>query len=71
MTNEVAIREDMKMVERWENEGGRVSPTNSVWATLKRFRADDNSRETQVIGTQKNLGQQPGVFSGFYLRRAV
>jgi len=64
MTNDIAIRDDMKSIERWENEGGRVSPLNNVWATLKRFRAGDDSRETQVTGTQKNLGQQPGVFRG-------
>ena len=71
MTNDIAIRDDMKSIERWENEGGRVSPLNNVWATLKRFRAADDSRETQVIGTQKNLGQQPGGFSRLNLRRAV
>ena len=51
MTNDIAIRDDMKSVERWENEGGRVSPFNHVWATLKKFRANDNSPETQVTGT--------------------
>jgi len=30
MTNDIAIRDDMKQVERWENEGGRVSPLNNV-----------------------------------------
>ena len=25
MTNDIAIRDDMKSVERWENEGGKVS----------------------------------------------
>ena len=27
MTNDIAIRDDLKSVERWENEGGRVSPS--------------------------------------------
>ena len=29
MTNDIAITDDMKSLERWENEGGRVSPLNS------------------------------------------
>jgi len=30
MTNDIAIRDDMKQVERWENEGGRVTTQQSV-----------------------------------------
>ena len=71
MTNDIAIRDDMKSLERWENEGGRVSPLNNVWATLKRFRMEDNSRETQVIRMQKNLEQRLGVFSRCNLRRTA
>ena len=33
MTNDIAIRDDLKSVERWENEGGRVSPLNNLWAS--------------------------------------
>ncbi len=29
MTNDIATRDDRKQVERWENEGGRVSPLNN------------------------------------------
>ena len=29
MTNNIATRDEMKAVDRWENEGGRVSPLNS------------------------------------------
>ena len=71
MTNDIAIRDDMKSLERWENEGGRVSPLNNVWATLKRFRMEDNSRETQVIRMQKNLEQRLGVFARCNLRRTA
>jgi len=71
MTNDIAIRDDMKQVERWENEGGRVSPLNNLWASLKRFRREDNSREGQMIEARKNRQHQPGVFSGFNVRRAV
>ena len=71
MTKEIAIREDMKSVERWENEGGRVSPLNHLWASLKRFKTEDNSREGQLIDAQKSSRHQPGAFSGFNVRRAV
>ena len=70
MTSDVGITDDMKAVERWENEGGKVS-LNNLWASLKSFRAERNSRERQVIDPQKDIGQQPGVFSRFDLRRAV
>ena len=47
MTNDIAIRDDMKSVDRWENEGGRIS-------LLKRFTTDDNSREGQMIDAQES-----------------
>lgn len=47
MTNDIAIRDDMKSVDRWENEGGRIS-------SLKRFTTDDNSREGQMIDAQES-----------------
>ena len=71
MTNDIAITDDMKAFERWENEGGKVSPFNNVWASLKRFRTQNNSRERQVMDTRKSVEQQHGVFSGFNLRRVV
>jgi hypothetical protein len=71
MTNDIAIRDDMKSVEMWENEGGRVSPLNNLWASLKRFTPENNSREGQMIDAQKSSQHQPGVFSRFNLRRAV
>ena len=49
MINDITKRDEMKAVERWENEGGRVSPINSLWASLKSFTTKDNSREAQVI----------------------
>ena len=45
MTTEIAKRDEMKAVERWENEGGRVSALNNLWASLKRFTREDTSRE--------------------------
>ena len=45
MTTEIAKRDEMKAVERWENEGGRVSSLNNLWASLKRFTREDTSRE--------------------------
>ena len=45
MTIEIAKRDEMKAVERWENEGGRVSALNNLWASLKRFTREDTSRE--------------------------
>jgi hypothetical protein len=49
MTNDIAIRADMRSVERWENEGGRVSPFNNLWSLT----IEDNSREGQTIDAQK------------------
>jgi len=45
MTTEIAKRDEMKAVERWENEGGRVSALNNLWASLKRFTREDTSPE--------------------------
>ena len=71
MTNDIAIRDDTKSVERWENEGGRVSPLNSLWASLKRFTTEDTSRKGQMIDAQKSPQHQPRVFSRFNVGRAV
>jgi hypothetical protein len=54
MTNNIATRDEMKAVERWENEGGRVSSLNNLWASLKRFTTEDNSREGQLIDAQES-----------------
>jgi hypothetical protein len=67
MTTDIAIRDDMKAVDRWENEGGKVPSFNNVWASLKRFTAEDNSGDKRMIYTQKSLGRQPGLFSRFDL----
>ena len=69
MTNDIAIREDMKSVERWENEGGRVSSLTNLWASLKQFTREDNSRG-RMIGAQKSPQYQREVFSRFNVRRA-
>ena len=71
MTNDIAIRDDLKSVERWENEGGRVSPFRSVWTSLKSFRTRDDSRRGQAIDTKKSPRQEAGVFSKFNAWRAV
>ena len=71
MTSEIAKRDEMKAVERWENEGGRVSPLNSLWASLKSFRTDGSSREGQVIDARKSAQHRPGVFSRFNMGRPV
>jgi hypothetical protein len=70
MTNDIAMRDDMKSVERWENEGGKVLPLNNLWASLKRFTIEDNARERQILDAQKNPQRQPEVFSTFDVRRA-
>jgi hypothetical protein len=71
MTSEIATRDEMKAVERWENEGGRVSPLNNLWASLKSFTREDTFREGQLIPARKSAHQRPGVFSRFNVRRAV
>ena len=55
MTNDIARRDETKAVERWENEGGRVPSFNRAWTWLKSFRTELNSRERQVIDSQKSL----------------
>ena len=64
MTNDIAIRDDMKAVERWENEGGKVPSLNRLWTSLKSFRTEDDSRERQVIDSQKSFGHQTEIFRG-------
>ena len=71
MTSDSAIRDELKAVERWENEGGKVPPLNRVWTALKSFRAELNSRERHVIDRQNDIGQQPGLFSRIDLGRVV
>ena len=61
MTSDIGITDDMKAVERWENEGGKVSLSN-LWESLNSFRTGGNSRERQVIDSQKSFGHQPGIF---------
>ena len=70
MTNDIAIRDEMKSVERWENEGGRVSPLNLL-ASLKRFATKNNSCEGQMLDGEKSRQHQAGVFSTFNVQRAV
>ena len=71
MTSDSPIRDDLKAVERWENEGGKVSSLNRAWTSRKSFRTELNSRERHVIDRQKDIGQQPGLFSRFDLGRVV
>ena len=71
MTNNISMTDDMKAVERWENEGGSVPTPNKLWASLKRFRTKDNSRERQVLHKQEIFGQQPGLFSQFNFQGVV
>ena len=57
MTNDMAKVDEMKAVERWENEGGKVSTLKTLWTSLKSFRTEDDSRPRQVVDTQKiNFG---------------
>lgn len=58
MTNNIAITDDMKAVERWENEGGKVSASTRLWTSLKSFRTERASRERQVIESHKSFGQR-------------
>ena len=71
MTDEIGIANEIKAVERWENEGGKVSPFRSVWTSLKSFRTEDSSREGTAVDTKKSPRQQAGVFSTVDVRRAV
>ena len=71
MTDEIAIANEIKAVERWENEGGKVSPFHGVWTSLQSFRTKDNSREGQATDTKISPRQEAGVFSRFNVQRAV
>jgi hypothetical protein len=71
MANNIAITDDIKAVERWENEGGKVPPSTRLWTSLKSFRTERASHERRVIGSQKSFGLQRGNFSGFNFRRVV
>lgn len=70
MANNSAITDDIKAIERWENEGGKVSPSTGLWASLKNFRTERASRERQVIDARESFGRRPN-FSDFNLRRVV
>ena len=56
MTSDIAIRDDMKAVERWENEGGRVPLSNRVWTSLKRSVTERTSRESAEIFRSSTFG---------------
>ena len=71
MTNDIATIDDMKSVERWENEGGRVTAVNNLWASLNKFASVDNSRERQSMDVRESPQHRLGVFSKFNLRRVV
>ena len=53
MTSE--ITDDVRAVQRWENEGGGLPPPNRVWASLKRFSTKNESRETQMTRDPEQL----------------
>ena len=71
MTNDSAITDEMKSVERWENEGGRVSPLNHLRLSLKRFTTADNSRKGQMIDAQQSPQFRTGGLSRFNVRGAI
>lgn len=64
MANNIVITDDIKAIERWENEGGKVSPSTRLWTSLKSFRTEPASHERQVIDSQKSFGHQRGNFWG-------
>jgi len=64
MANNIEITDDIKAVERWENEGGKVSPSTRLWSSLKSFRTERESGERQVIDSQKSFRHQRGNFRG-------
>lgn len=66
MRNNNAMMDDKRAVERWENEGGKVTSVDGANASLRRtpFRAKDNSIEKPFGGAQKAF-EQSGFFSGF------
>ena len=71
MANNIEITDDIKAVERWENEGGKVSPSTRLWSSLKSFRTERASHERHVIDSQKSFELQRGSFSGLNFRRVV
>ena len=71
MTNNISMTDDMKAVERWENEGGSVPTPNKLWASLKRFSTKDNSREKRVRDKQELFRHQPGLLSRFNFQGVV
>ena len=64
MTSDTGITDDMKAVERWENEGGKVSPATRLWTSLKSFKTKPVSRERPLNDSQESFGQQPEIFRG-------
>lgn len=64
MANNIVITDDIKAIERWENEGGKVSPSTRLWTSLKSFRTEPASHERQVIDSQKSFGHQRENFWG-------
>ena len=69
MDNDFAVANEIKAIERWENEGGKVSPFNSLRTSSRSFRTEDNSREGQAMDMK--LPQQVPVFSELNVWRAV
>ena len=61
MKNEIAITDDLKAVERWENEGGKVS-LNSLWASLKKLETRNFTKQRLrkwVLGMPNQLVPPP------------
>ena len=46
MINDIGITDDMKAVERWENEGGKVLPLNSRAGQTIGGRVSENEFKT-------------------------
>ena len=63
MTNNTAIA-DKSAIERWENEGGKVSAFNSPPSSFASvtFRKKEKSFVRQLIDSQTSLDQRPAVF---------
>jgi hypothetical protein len=70
MISEVALTDDMRAVQRWENEGGQVS-LNNLLASFKGFANEDSSRENKMLDAQKSPQHDTKGFSKFNLRRVV
>ena len=49
MANNIAITDDIKAVERWENEGGKVS-SSPLGPSLKSYKTEPASRERRFQG---------------------